>query len=101
MLHSFVWHTPLPGSPTFTVYPSLKHAISCRDLHGSGMWGVYPDAVVPGLGVVEGGQTSTGSAVAWFRRLVSGGELGVDRCVDIIVAYVQVAYRTEAWCKGV
>ena len=38
------------------------------------MWGAYPDAVLPGLGVVEGGQTSTGSAVAWFRRLVSGGE---------------------------
>lgn len=54
----------------------LSHALSCRDLQGSGMWGAYPDAVVPGLGVVEGGQTSTGSAVAWFRRLISGGELG-------------------------
>ncbi|CAN0351493.1 unnamed protein product, partial [Laminaria digitata] len=44
-----------------------------RCLRGPGMWGAYPDAVLPGLGVVEGGQTSTGSAVAWFRRLVSGG----------------------------
>ena len=43
------------------------------------MWGAYPDAVLPGLGVVEGGQTSTGSAVAWFRRLVSGGELHYGR----------------------
>ncbi|CAN0293725.1 unnamed protein product, partial [Ectocarpus sp. 4 AP-2014] len=47
-----------------------------RHLHGPGMWGAYPDAVLPGLGVVEGGQTSTGSAIAWFRRLASGGELG-------------------------
>lgn len=55
---------------------SLPHSFhsSARHLHGPGMWGAYPDAVLPGLGVVEGGQTSTGSAVAWFRRLVSGGK---------------------------
>ncbi|CAN0031905.1 unnamed protein product [Choristocarpus tenellus] len=46
----------------------------CSHLEGPGMWGTYPDAVLPGLGVVEGGQTSTGSIVAWFRRLISGEE---------------------------
>ncbi|CAN0463129.1 unnamed protein product, partial [Hapterophycus canaliculatus] len=54
----------------------LTRSILRRQLHGPGMWGSYADAVLPGLGVVEGGQTSTGSAVAWFRRLVSCGELG-------------------------
>lgn len=51
---------------------SLPISLRRRDLHGRGMWGAYPDAVLPGLAVVEGGQTSTGSIVAWFRRLVSG-----------------------------
>lgn len=58
-------------------------------MHGSGMWGAYPDAVVPGLGVVEGGQTSTGSAVAWFRRLISGGEQG-----RVVVACAQIGLVT-------
>lgn len=39
------------------------------------MWGAYTDGVLPGLGVVEGGQTSTGSVIAWFRRLVSNGNM--------------------------
>lgn len=81
----------LPGvSPFRRQYDvgSLARALSCRDLHGSGMWGAYPDAVVPGLGVVEGGQTSTGSAVAWFRRLISSGES--RKIVVWIVACVQI-----------
>ncbi len=87
----------------------------CR-FHGKGIWGVYPDAILPGVHIVrrwlsgkhcvatltavhgtifqllpahhcfashaatpprhnccpqvEGGQTSTGSAVAWYRQLV-------------------------------
>ncbi len=37
-------------------------------MHGPGFFGSYRDAVLRGCGVVEGGQTSTGSVVAWFRR---------------------------------
>ncbi|MEO1688637.1 MAG: FGGY-family carbohydrate kinase, partial [Pseudomonadota bacterium] len=36
--------------------------------HRPGMWGAYADAVYPGKYVVEGGQTSTGSVLAWFKR---------------------------------
>lgn len=31
----------------------------------AGIFGTYPDAVLPGLHVVEGGQTSTGSILNW------------------------------------
>ncbi len=31
------------------------------------IWGPYPDAVVPGLYVIEGGQVSTGSITRWYR----------------------------------
>ncbi|CAM9243226.1 unnamed protein product [Scytosiphon promiscuus] len=65
-------------------------------LHGSGMWGSYADAVLPGLGVVEGGQTSTGSAVAWFRRLVSSDQ-------ENLVPYATLNEEAEAvpiGCEG-
>jgi ribulokinase len=48
----------------------LQLGVSDRPLHGRGIWGTYPDAVIPGLHVVEGGQTSTGSVVNWLKRLL-------------------------------
>lgn len=51
----------------------LQLGLSERPLHGPGIWGSYADAVVPGLHLVEGGQTSTGSVVSWFRRLLGEG----------------------------
>ena len=51
----------------------LQLGLSERPLHGAGVWGSYADAVVPGLHMVEGGQTSTGSVVSWFSRLLGNG----------------------------
>lgn len=48
----------------------LHLGCTSKTFHGSGIWGTYRDAVLPGVNIVEGGQTSTGSVVAWFRRLV-------------------------------
>ncbi len=55
----------------------LQIGLSDRPFHGRGIFGTYPDAVLPGLHVVEGGQTSTGSVVAWFRKLLGEG-VGYD-----------------------
>lgn len=33
-----------------------------------GYFGPYPDTIVRGLGLVEGGQTSSGSILTWFKR---------------------------------
>lgn len=43
-------------------------------VHGTGTFGAYPGAVVNGQYTVEGGQTSSGSMLGWFRRLVDDGE---------------------------
>ena len=48
----------------------LQLGLNAAPLHAEGVWGSYADAVVPGLHLVEGGQTSTGSIVSWFRRLL-------------------------------
>lgn len=60
-----------PGQMALLTGSSHLH-LGCTDatFHGPGIWGTYRDAVVPGVNIVEGGQTSTGSVIAWFRQLV-------------------------------
>ncbi|GAA1393982.1 FGGY-family carbohydrate kinase [Luteococcus peritonei] len=37
-------------------------------LYSRGLWGSFTDATVPGYYTIDGGQTSTGSIIDWFRR---------------------------------
>ena len=46
----------------------LQLGIAARPVHARGVWGTYADCVYPGKQVIEGGQTSTGSVIAWFKR---------------------------------
>ncbi|PIE34785.1 xylulose kinase [candidate division KSB3 bacterium] len=38
-----------------------------KAIHAPGIFGTYPDAILPGLHLVEGGQVSTGSVLKWFK----------------------------------
>lgn len=59
-----------PGQMALLTGSSHLHLGCVSDMFESpGVWGAYRDAVLEGTHVVEGGQTSTGSVVAWFRRL--------------------------------
>lgn len=61
-----------PGRMAFVTGSSHLHlGLSETAFHGTGIWGTYANALVPGLHVVEGGQTSTGSVMAWLKRLVA------------------------------
>ncbi len=55
----------------------LQFGVTEREIHAPGVWGAYPDIVYPGRFIVEGGQTSTGSIIAWLGRL-SGGSLDLE-----------------------
>ncbi len=56
-----------PGRLALITGSSTCHlAVSEEALFDSMSWGPYPDAVVPGLWILEGGQVSTGSIVKWF-----------------------------------
>ena len=55
----------------------LQFAVGETAAHVPGLWGTYRDAVYPGRTILEGGQTSTGSIVAWLRRL-TGDRLDLD-----------------------
>ena len=63
-----------PGSLAFITGSSHLHlGLSNSPFHGAGIWGTYSDAVLPGLHVVEGGQTSTGSVINWLKNLLGAG----------------------------
>lgn len=60
-----------PGKMALLTGSSHLHlGCTAATFHGAGVWGTYRDAVLPGVNIVEGGQTSTGSVVAWYRRLL-------------------------------
>jgi len=46
----------------------VQLALVDEPFFGSGIWGPYKDAVVPGKYCLEGGQVSAGSIVKWFIR---------------------------------
>ncbi len=55
----------------------LQFAVGEGEAHVPGLFGSYPDAIYPGRSIMEGGQTSTGSIVAWLRRFI-GDSLDLD-----------------------
>ncbi|KAJ9524594.1 hypothetical protein QJQ45_024192 [Haematococcus lacustris] len=56
----------------------LQLGLSSQPVSGRGIFGSYPSALLPGLHVVEGGQTSTGSVVHWFKRTLCGPPGSLD-----------------------
>src|SRR5205823_9498864 len=48
----------------------LQLAVTDRPISAPGLWGSYADVVYPGRHVLEGGQSASGSMIAWLRRLV-------------------------------
>ena len=58
-----------PGEMALITGSSHLHiGVTDRVVHKQGVWGTYMDGVYPGKPVIEGGQTSTGSVIAWFKR---------------------------------
>lgn len=62
-----------PGSMALITGSSHLHlGLTDVEIHQKGMFGGFPDAIVPGLYMVEGGQISTGSIVNWFKENLAG-----------------------------
>ena len=58
-----------PGEMALITGSSHLHiGVADRTVHKEGVWGTYMDGVYPGKPIIEGGQTSTGSVIAWFKR---------------------------------
>lgn len=50
----------------------LQFGVSDKAMHAPGIWGSYPDMLYPKRYIIEGGQTSTGSIIAWLGRMMNG-----------------------------
>ena len=62
-----------PGRMALITGSSHLHlGLTDVEIHQKGMFGGFPDAIVPGLYMVEGGQISTGSIVNWFKENLAG-----------------------------
>jgi ribulokinase len=82
-----------PGEMALITGSSHLHlGIATAEVHGPGIWGTYMDAVYPGKPVIEGGQTSTGSVIAWFKR-----HFAASTSFD---ALNEEAARIEPGCEG-
>lgn len=51
---------------------NVLSGLSAEEIHFPGIFGSFPDALIPGLNLVEGGQVSTGSILSWFKRNFAG-----------------------------
>ena len=50
----------------------LQFGVTEQAVNAPGVWGTYRDCVYPDRYIIEGGQTSTGSIIAWLGRLMNG-----------------------------
>ncbi|MEO8848241.1 MAG: FGGY-family carbohydrate kinase [Casimicrobiaceae bacterium] len=48
----------------------LQLAVTNHAMSVAGLWGSYADAVYPGRHILEGGQTASGSMIAWLGRFI-------------------------------
>jgi ribulose kinase len=56
-----------PGKLALITGSSQLHiGMADKELHAPGIFGSFPDAILPGVEVVEAGQISTGSIIKWF-----------------------------------
>jgi FGGY-family pentulose kinase len=63
-----------PGNIAMITGTSHLHlGLTDTEMHAKGVWGSYPDAVIPGLQLIEGGQTSTGAIVDWIKSNFGAG----------------------------
>jgi ribulose kinase len=82
-----------PGEMALVTGSSHLHlAITDTPFHRRGILGTFRDAVYEGRWIVDGGQTSTGSALAWLQR-ISAHSMGYD-------GLNEVASRIPIGCDG-
>ena len=65
-----------PGKMALITGSSQLHiGMTEKELHAPGIFGTFPDALVPGMEVVEAGQISTGSIIKWFTSNFINAEI--------------------------
>ncbi|NJD02741.1 MAG: xylulose kinase [Ruminiclostridium sp.] len=92
-----------PGRLALITGSSHLHlGLSDKEIHMPGIFGSYPDAVVPGLSMFEGGQISTGSIVNWFKTNMCGyvEKIAKERGCSIYTVLNEEAEKLPAGSEG-
>ncbi len=72
------------GDLSLTIGSSSVHlGLMEEPVWSKGIWGPYPDAVIPGLWLAEGGQVSTGAITKWFREQLGYPEVQLSTQMGI------------------
>jgi ribulokinase len=78
----------------------LHIGITDKEIHASGLFGSYPDAILPGLQVIEAGQISTGSVLNWFTSGFVGPEITKEAARKGISVYDELNLRAASIPPG-
>ena len=78
----------------------LQVGITDREIHARGLFGSYPDAILPGLQVIEAGQVSTGSVLKWFISGFIGKEVEAEAGKAGVSVYDVLNERAAAIAPG-
>jgi FGGY-family pentulose kinase len=61
------------GRVTMVAGTSIVHLVLAdHEVRSDGIWGPYPDALLPGTWLIEGGQVSAGSILRWYVHEILG-----------------------------
>ncbi|NUP99868.1 MAG: hypothetical protein HUU35_08435 [Armatimonadetes bacterium] len=92
-----------PGQMALVMGTSTCHMALCEaGLFETHVWGPYPDALLPGTWILEGGQTTTGAIVTWFRDQFgeTAEREAAERGVEVWQVLDEAAATVPAGCEG-
>ncbi len=78
----------------------LQVGITDKEIHARGLFGSYPDAILPGLQVIEAGQVSTGSVLRWFTSGFIGKEVEAEAAKKKVSIYDVLNERAAQIAPG-
>ncbi|MCF7927479.1 MAG: hypothetical protein K9L68_00175 [Spirochaetales bacterium] len=90
-----------PGKLAIITGSSQLHiGLSDKEIHAQGIFGSFPDAIVPGVQVVEAGQISTGSIINWFVHNFLSSEIKEEAEKRNVSVYTILNERAEELPPG-
>ena len=78
----------------------VQVGITDKEVHARGLFGSYPDVLLPGLQAIEGGQVSTGSVLRWFISAFVGKEVELEAARAGVSVYDELNARATAIAPG-
>ena len=76
-------------------------AQSNKEVCGEGLYGPFPDGIIPGLFLLEGSQTATGAVLQWFIRELEAAAPRDTAGTEMLAELDKAAQKIPAGSEGV